>query len=210
MKLDKTSETLLVFMAVLVIIVTAYYVEDISLRNNVSLEYNQDMSLTGVRLSDKVYSTCQKVKQWKNAKDFGLQFEFTLYNNERSNISNWTIEMEVPEDAVIADCWNAGTSVKDGILYLTPLAYNSIIPNNDQITFGFIINTKDNTFSPTFMHLVGYKAAIVSDSAIKRLIYIAFVIWAVLFVGFFVTRFNLKNYREKQKTDVKIILQSMN
>ena len=56
MKLDKTSETLLVFMAVLVIIVTAYYVEDISLRNNVSLEYNQDMSLTGARLSDKVYS----------------------------------------------------------------------------------------------------------------------------------------------------------
>jgi HD-GYP domain-containing protein (c-di-GMP phosphodiesterase class II) len=210
MKLDKTSETLLVFMAVLVIIVTAYYVEDISLRNNVSLEYNQDMSHTGVRLSDKVYSTCQKVKQWKNAKDFGLQFEFTVYNNEKSNISNWTIEMEIPEDGEIADCWNTATSIKDGVLYLTPLSYNSMIPNGDQITFGFIINTKDNTFYPTFMHLVGYKAAIVSDSAIKRLIYIAFVIWAVLFVGFFVTRFNLKNYREKQKTDVKIILQSMN
>jgi HD-GYP domain-containing protein (c-di-GMP phosphodiesterase class II) len=29
-------------------------------------------------------------------------------------------------------------------------------------------------------------------------------------VGFFVTRFNLRNYREKQKNDVKIILQSMN
>ncbi|MBP3825479.1 MAG: HD-GYP domain-containing protein, partial [Butyrivibrio sp.] len=42
------------------------------------------------------------------------------------------------------------------------------------------------------------------------IIYGAFIIWAALFVGFFVSNFNLKNYREKQKNDVRIILQSMN
>jgi HD-GYP domain-containing protein (c-di-GMP phosphodiesterase class II) len=40
--------------------------------------------------------------------------------------------------------------------------------------------------------------------------YLAFIIWAVVLNGFFVTKFNLRSYREKQKNDVKIILQSMN
>jgi HD-GYP domain-containing protein (c-di-GMP phosphodiesterase class II) len=31
-----------------------------------------------------------------------------------------------------------------------------------------------------------------------------------VFLGFFVTKFNLRNYREKQKNDTRIILQSMN
>ncbi len=60
------------------------------------------------------------------------------------------------------------------------------------------------------MQLLCYRAYYNGGSVYRKIIYGAFIVWAILFVGFFVTKFNLRNYREKQKNDVKIILQSMN
>jgi HD-GYP domain-containing protein (c-di-GMP phosphodiesterase class II) len=209
MKLDKTTESLLIFIAALVIIITAYYVEDICVRNNVSLEYTGDLSLTGSRLSDSVYATVEKVKEWRNARDNGLQFEFAVHNNGKSAISNWTAELEIPEDANLGDYWNVGIEIVDGRMVLTPVDYNLTIGSADNITFGFIINTNENYY-PKLLHLQGYKGYYNTGTVYRKLIYAAFAVWAVLLVGFFVTRFNLRSYREKQKNDVKIILQSMN
>ncbi len=209
MKLDKTTERLLIFIAALVIIITAYYVEDVAVRNNVSLEYSGDLSLTGARLSDSVYATAVKVKEWRNARNNGLQFEFTIYNNGNSMINNWIADLEIPEDAEIDDYWNVGLEVKEGRLYLTPVDFNLTVSTGDSVSFGFIVNTNEDYF-PKTMHLQGYRAYYNTGSIFRKIIYLSFIVWAALLVGFFVTRFNLRNYREKQKNDVKIILQSMN
>ncbi len=209
MKLDKTTESLLIFMAALVILITAYYVEEICVRNNVSLEYTGELSLTGARLSDSVYATAQKVKEWKNARNNGIQFEITIYNNDRSVISNWIAQIDIPEDAELAEFWNVGAEIKDGKLYLTPVDFNLTVTSGDNITFGFIINTVEQYY-PKAMYLQGYRTFASADTIYRKIIYLAFIIWAVLLIGFFVTKFNLRSYREKQKNDVKIILQSMN
>ena len=209
MKLDKTTESLLIFMAALVILITAYYVEEICVSNNVSLEYSGDLSLTGARLSDSVYATAQKVKEWKNARNNGIQFEITIYNNDKSVISNWIAQIDLPDDAELADFWNVGAEIKDGKLYLTPVDFNLTVTGGDNISFGFIINTVEQYY-PKTIHLQGYRTFTNADTIYMKIIYLAFIIWAVLLIGFFVTRFNLRSYREKQKNDVKIILQSMN
>ncbi len=209
MKLDKTTESLLIYFAALVILITAYYVEEVCVNNNVSLEYSDNLSLTGSRLSDSIYATAQKVKEWRNAHNNGLQFEITIHNNARNVISNWIAEIEIPEDAELADYWNVGAEVKEGKLYLTPVDFNLAVSDGDSITYGFIINTTENYY-PRLMHLKGYRSFYHEGSIYRNIIYLAFVVWFVLFIGFFVTKFNLRNYREKQKNDVKIILQSMN
>ncbi|MBP3824946.1 MAG: hypothetical protein ILA11_04360, partial [Butyrivibrio sp.] len=89
MKLDKTTETLLVFVAVFVTLVTAYLVERVCADNNVSSEYAIDMSLTGARLSDGVYASVTKSDENVTRNRYIAKYEFEIHNDSNVNISNW-------------------------------------------------------------------------------------------------------------------------
>ncbi len=60
MKLDKTTESLLIFLVSFVILLSAFYVSRVAVIDFVSSEYHQDMDLTGARLSDLVYATVNR------------------------------------------------------------------------------------------------------------------------------------------------------
>lgn len=209
MKIDKTVEMLLVFLAALSIIITAYEVERIGVSNNVSAEYYTEISLIGSRLSDEVYATMNRSSIWNTADGYAGQFDFSLFNDGRLDINNWKIYMSVPDNTTLGGAWNSEASLQSGILVLSPVSDNISLETGDSVDFGFILNTPE-PFYPTSISFVGYKTTATSGSFYRKIIYFAFVVWAVLFIGFFGTRFNLKNYREKQKNDVRIILQSMN
>ncbi len=209
MRLDKTTETLLVFAAIFIILITALYVDDICVKNSVTSQYNKELSLTGSRLSDYVYANVQKVNEWQNAADKGMQFEVKILNNSNSEISNWTVEMKIPSDGIVSDYWNAEVNREGDTMSLTPVEYNDHIKINDGISFGFIVNTNEEYY-PESLKLKGYITTYDSNTPMRKIIYSAFVLWAMCVVGFFVSKFNLKNYRERQKNDVRVILQAMN
>lgn len=208
MKLDKTTETLLIFMAAFVILITAYFVDRECSYNNVSSEYTIDITLTGARLSDGVYATVVKSGEGKVRDHYFAQYDFSIHNNGSIGISNWTASIDVPKGTEISNFWGVEADVKGNMLVFTPEFYNLSFSKDDELNFGMVLNTRDS-FYPSKISFRGYKTGR-AGNAFTNIIVSALIIWAALFVGFFVTRFNLKNYREKQKNDVRIILQSMN
>ena len=208
MKLDKTTETLLIFMAAFVILFTAYFVDRVCADNNVSSEYTIDMTLTGARLSDGVYATVAKSGEGKSRNHYFAQFDFSIRNNGNIGISNWTATIDVPKGTELSNFWGVEADIEGDKLVFTPEFYNLSFSKNDKLDFGVVLNTGES-FYPSKISFRGYKTGR-NGNVFTNIIFVAFMIWAALFVGFFVTRFNLKNYREKQKNDVRVILQSMN
>ena len=208
MKLDKTTETLLIFMAAFVILLTAYFVDRVCADNNVSSEYTIDMTLTGARLSDGVYATVAKSGEGKSRNHYFAQFDFSIQNNGNIGISNWTATIDVPKGTELSNFWGVEADIEGDKLVFTPEFYNLSFSKNDKLDFGVVLNTGES-FYPSKISFRGYKTGR-NGNVFTNIIFVAFMIWAALFVGFFVTRFNLKNYREKQKNDVRVILQSMN
>ena len=208
MKLDKTTERLLLFIAVFVTLFTAYLVEQVCVDNNVSSEYTIDMNLTGARLSDGIYATVAKSEESTSRNRYMAKFEFDVYNKGAVNISNWTAYIDVPRGTEISNFWGVEANMENDRLVFTPEFYNLSFSKDDSLDFGVVLNTP-RSFYPEKLSLRGYKTGS-RNGVFTKILYGAFIIWAALFVGFLVSNFNLKNYREKQKDDVRVILQAMN
>ncbi len=210
MKIDKTTETMLIFFSVLVILLTAYYVERVCSENTVAAEYATDISLTGARLSDKVYADMNKSPDTRSKYGYSSKYEFTLYNNSKGDLSNWAALIDVGSEAIITSSWDAGIVIDNqNVIVITPEYYNLIIERGSSTTFGFVLESKQPVY-PTKIQFKGYSSHVKGGTVFRKAVYIALTIWLILFLGFFVTKFNLRNYRERQKNDVRIILQSMN
>ena len=210
MKLDKTTETMLIYLSVLAIIFTAYYVEVVCSQNTIASEYSSFLSLTGARLSDEVYASMDVTDQIQTGYGYQARYVFTIYNNTNGNLNNWIAFVEAGKDTTIAESWNAGVSLTDnGSVMIIPEYYNLSFGQGEKITFGFVLNSTEIIY-PTRILFRGYSSKEKVGTFFRRIIYAALAIWAMMFMGFFVTRFNQRNYREKQKNDVRIILQSMN
>ena len=210
MKLDKTSETLLIFLSVLFIILTAYYVERVCSENTVTAEYRADLPLTGARLSDTIYIEMNKSSDMPSKYGYSSKYDFTLYNNSMGNLSNWVALIPIDKEAIITSSWDSGVSMDNQkIIIISPEYYNLEIKRGSEISFGFVLESKEPVY-PTTVQFRGYSSKIKGGTVFRKFIYIALTIWLFTFIGYFISKFNLKNYRERQKNDVRIILQSMN
>ena len=209
MKLDKTAETMMIFFVSFVILLTAYYVSRVAAIDYVSSEYHLELDIAGARLSDTIFANVSKTTQKATRTGYSNEFNFVLHNHSNFKVSNWNVYMDVPENADIAQSENIGANIDGGRLILEPESDNLVLEKDTPVEFNITINTQDQ-FYPSKIIFTGYKNLIIGETIISNIIFFGFLIWAFLFVGFFVTRFDLKNYREKQKNDVRVILQSMN
>ncbi len=191
---------------------TAYFVNKIALRDNVSSEYAKTLSLNGLRLSDEVYAYSNIYYENKTSYGYSYEFDFSISNIGNNAITNWKLYLDVPENTIIENSYDVECSYNNGDsrkLVITPEYYNLTIGADEAIEFGIALSTKA-PFNPDELYFVGYKVHGSETNLINRMIGIAILFWLISFIGFLVTKFNLRNYREKQKNDVKIILQSMN
>ena len=212
MKIDKSLNALLMFIAILMMLTTAYYVNKIAMRDNVSSEYSKTLSLNGLRLSDEIYAYSNIYYENRTSYGYNYEYDFSISNIGYNAINNWKLFLDVPEGTIIENSYDVECSYNNGDsnkLVITPEYYNLTIGSDEAISFGIAISTKE-PFNPKEMYFVGYKVHGAETNMINRIIGIAMLFWLISFIGFMVTKFNLKNYREKQKNDVKIILQSMN
>ena len=212
MKIDKTFNTFLMFIAVFMMLSTAYYVNRVALRNNVSHKYQAEISFSGARLSDKVFATLKKTEDAKRGNKYSTEYKFTITNIDSSAISNWKVFLEIPEGVKVENTWdvesfnygNGSTTV-----VFSPIYYNLSIGSMNSITFSVLFSS-DKPYYPEKINFVGYQLLYVYYKHINTTIGIVYLIWMIAFIGFLVTKMNLKSYQEKQKNDVKLILQSMN
>lgn len=76
MNVEKSLNTLMMFMAVLMMLLTGYLVNKYALDNNVSSEYKSDLNLNGARLSDKIYASYEKKREHRTPSGYDAEFEF--------------------------------------------------------------------------------------------------------------------------------------
>lgn len=211
MKIDKAINTLLMFLSVLMMLITGYYVNAIAIRNNVTTEYAVDMSLTGSRLSDKIYSTVTKKSETPTLNGFETTYEFNLYNLSKNTVANWKMILQVPEGTTLLGYSEIAISKSSDSdeLVISPEYYNLELYSYEFLSFDITLRTKE-PFNPDVIRFIGYQFLDVQNDIVGKIIIFAIVVWAVIFVGYWVSRFNLHNYKEKQRNDVRIILQSMN
>lgn len=89
-------------------------------------------------------------KQWLDSSgNMGAQFDGVIINNSNKKITNWKVELTVPEKSEIDSSWN-GIYIKDNqkISITAPLEYNTSISSHSSITFGFIFYTTPS-YEPT-------------------------------------------------------------
>ena len=212
MKQNKTFNTFLMFIAVFMMLTTAYFVNKIALRNNVSSKYQAEISLFGARLSDKVFVTVKKTEEARRGNKYSTEYKFTISNIDDSAISNWKVFLEIPEGVKVentsdVETFNYGNGSSSVVF--TPIYYNLSIASRDSISFNVLFST-DKPYYPEKIKFVGYQLLYNYYFHINRTIGILFLFWMITFIGFLVTKMNLRSYEEKQKNDVKLILQSMN
>ncbi len=211
MKRSRNSQAVYVLAAALVILITAYYVNVIIGRNSVSTLYDEELSLTGARLSDSYYVMMNYDGSWGTDIGQATQLGFEIYNTGENNLENWTITLNVPAEAILNNYWGCEAEIdnEEGIMTITPVYYNKTIAANGSISFGFIIDCAE-AYSPTTTYLSGYIMVTIVNDVMTVILWILFLLWIIAVIVFLVSKFNIRNYRQKQKNDVRIILQSMN
>jgi hypothetical protein len=211
MNVEKSLNTLMMFMAVLMMLLTGYLVNRYALDNKVSSEYKSDLNLNGARLSDKIYASYEKKREQRTPSGYDAEFEFLITNIGDNRISNWKANLMVPEGTVVKNSWDAALNqhLDRNELIFAPEYYNIDINSYEATSFRVLLNTIE-PFEPASINFVGYEILSGQKDYIGPVIMVAIGIWLVAFVGYWVTRFNVRNYKERQQNDVKIILQSMN
>lgn len=202
----------MMFIAILSVLATARYVNTIALGNNVASEYSTNLTLTGLRLSDKLYAYSTLVDETRTTYGYSYDYVFTVKNIEQNTINNWKIHLPVPDETIIESSSDVECSYSNGNrneLVLSPEYYNLNLAHNESTTFSIGITTKE-PYVPEEMRFTGYKSHESETNLVDRIILAAMLIWLIIFIGFMVTKFNLRNYKVKQQYDMKVILQSMN
>ena len=211
MKMERPLNTFLMFIAILMMLLTGYLVNKVAIENKVSTEYASDLGLDGARLSDKMYATVKKTKEQKTAMGYDAEYEFYITNISDSTMSNWKAGLIVPQGTVVKNYWDAAMNAhldRNEIVF-TPEYYSVEINSYEATGFGILLNTP-KPFDPESIKFVGYEITGAKKNLVGPFILAGIIIWAIVFVGYWVTKFNLRNYKERQQNDIKIILQSMN
>ncbi|SFC44250.1 HD-GYP domain-containing protein [Butyrivibrio sp. YAB3001] len=211
MKVDKTINSFLLYLAVFSMLITGYYVNRIALSNNVAGEYVTQISLTGSRLSDKVYATVSKNSERKIADVYSTEYACVLYNISDSAMKNWKMLLTVPEGTIVESTQNAESIfyTDNSTLIISPEDYNVEIGSYEAIDFFVSLSTREE-FNPGQIKFVGYQDYTKKHDYLGGVIIAAIFIWSIAFVGFLVTKYNLRSYYDKQQNSARIILQSMN
>lgn len=84
---------------------------------------------------------------WENNGMVCSQFDGTIKNTTKESGKDWKILVTVPEGTVLENSWNGTYSIDGNTLVITPADYNTEVGAGQEITFGFIMDTKE-AFTP--------------------------------------------------------------
>ncbi|MDE6433469.1 MAG: cellulase family glycosylhydrolase [Lachnospiraceae bacterium] len=91
--------------------------------------------------------TLKSSNSWENGDLKCAQFDGVIQNQTGESGRDWKVVVTVPEGAAMESGWNGEYEISGTTLTITPVDYNTEIAGNSEITFGFILDTKE-AFSP--------------------------------------------------------------
>ncbi len=149
-------------------------------------------------------------KQWVTDAMVGAQYDGTIYNRSANAISDWGLELSVPEGSWIDSDWNGvyEFSMDGRTLYIEPFDYNfTVVPGGHQ-TFGMIMYT-DGSFQPEDMVFSFYKHTNIYDyPAFYVLIALAAIVTVSAIVAL-ISEVRVRAYRNRQDQYKRIINETL-
>lgn len=92
--------------------------------------------------------TVTGTNSWESGGMVCTQFDGVIKNKSGDSGKNWKVSISVPEGAKIENGWNGTYTLDETTLEITPAEYNTEITADGEVTFGFILDTKE-TFTPS-------------------------------------------------------------
>lgn len=92
--------------------------------------------------------TVTSTNSWESGGMVCTQFDGVIKNKSGDSGKNWKVLIPVPEEAKIENGWNGTYTLDETALEITPAEYNIEIAADGEVTFGFILDTKE-AFTPS-------------------------------------------------------------
>ncbi|MCM1157686.1 MAG: cellulase family glycosylhydrolase [Bacteroidales bacterium] len=104
---------------------------------------------------------------WENNGMTCTQFDGVIRNQSGESGRDWRITAAVPEGAVVESGWSGTYTVEGTELEITPADYNKEIAAGEEITFGFILDTKTAFTLTDALLTIGDKQYALLDGAVS-------------------------------------------
>lgn len=92
--------------------------------------------------------TVTGTNSWESGGMVCAQFDGVIKNKSGGSAANWKVSIPVPEGSKLENGWNGTYTLEETTLEITPAEYNTEITANGEVTFGFILDTKE-AFTPS-------------------------------------------------------------
>ena len=138
----------------------------------------------------------------------GAQYDGVFYNNTKIDITNWKIEIQVPEGSKIDSSWNGVYSLKDNWITIKAVEYDVNILKNNSLTFGFVMYTTSD-FSADNITVYAHKIYKIQDYPQFWILSIMLVVVLMIIIVYTAFEFRVKKFKAKQRQDKRIIVQSL-
>ena len=159
--------------------------------------------------SQSSYVTIQSSKKWLENNNYtGKQYDGVFYNNSNRDITDWCLQIEIPQNSSIDSAWNFDYSLKNNFIQATSMDYNAVIPANDCITFGFVLITeKDSNINNIIIS--AHPIYQLSDYPLFYILILASAILVIASLIAIILNIKIAKYKKQRINDQNIIIQSM-
>lgn len=114
-------------------------VSDTSADIDIETDDGTEQEASDTKTSD-CYVTVSISNSWETGDKFSAQLDAQITNNSSSAIKDWEIKIEAPSGTTVDSSWNGNCELKNGILIITPVEYNSEVGASASVGgIGFIV-----------------------------------------------------------------------
>ena len=98
------------------------------------------------KASEDVTVTCSN--QWSDGKKQFYQYDLTINNTEKTDISDWSVELDFSCEVTVDQSWNGNFEKSGSSLVVTPADYNQTITAGQSVNVGLIVYASADPGTP--------------------------------------------------------------
>jgi len=201
------------FIYVILAILLAIGLGFLILGSVVKQQKNDEIRLVEVVSGDdgkdnEFYVKLNPAKSWTETDgSIGAQYDGVFYNNTKIDITDWKIEIQVPEGSHIDSSWNGVYSIKDNWITVKAVDYDVNVLKNNSITFGFIMYTPSD-FNANNITIYAHKIYKLQHYPLFWVLLILLVVVIMIIIVYSAFELRVRKFKTKQRQDKRIIIQS--
>jgi len=140
--------------------------------------------------------------------NIGAQYDGEFYNNTKMDITDWKLEIQVPERSYIDSSWNGVYSMDNDWITIKAVDYNVNVLKNNSIPFGFVMYTPSD-FNANNITVYAHKIYQLQHYPLFWILSILLVVVLMIIIVYTAFELRVRKFKSKQRQDKRIIVQSL-